>query len=215
MLSAHWPLFGLRVTTPRLELRYPDDGDCDAVAEVAARGVHDPAFMPFQVPWTDVAPPRLQRETLQHLWGTRAAWTPERWAMPMAVVVDGTIVGVQAVDATDFPALRAVSTGSWLGAPYQGKGIGTEMRGAILHLAFAGLGAQHAHSAAFDDNPASLAVTRKLGYEQDGTRRAVRRGEAASQTTFHMSRQRWEQIRRDDIAIAGLEPCFELFGLPS
>jgi RimJ/RimL family protein N-acetyltransferase len=215
MLSTHWPLFGLRVTTPRVELRYPDDADCGELVELAARGVHDPAFMPFQVPWTDVAPPRQQREALQHYWGTRATWTSERWAMPMAVVVDGTIVGLQAADATDFATLRAVSTGSWLGASYQRKGIGTEMRAAILHLAFAGLGAHYSHTAAFDDNRASLAVTRKLGCEPDGTRRVVRRGEAASQTTFHMSRERWERIRRDDIAIDGLEPCLELFGVPS
>src|SRR4029453_9426161 len=86
MLATHWPLFALRVTTPRVELRYPDDADCGELVEVAARGVHDPAFMPFQVPWTDIAPPRQQREALQHYWGTRATWTPERWAMPMAVV---------------------------------------------------------------------------------------------------------------------------------
>ncbi len=213
MLSTYWPLFGLRVTTPQLQLRYPDDADSAALAELGARGVHDPAVMPFQVPWTDVAPPRQQREALQYMWRTRASWTAERWALPMAVVVDGAVVGVQAADGTDFPTLRAVTTGSWLGASHQGKGIGTEMRVAILHLAFAGLGAEYAHSAAFDDNPASIAVTRKLGYEEEGTRRLVRRGAPARQILFRMSRAQWERIRRDDIEIDGLEPCLELFGL--
>jgi RimJ/RimL family protein N-acetyltransferase len=89
------------------------------------------------------------------------------------------------------------------------------MREAILHLAFAGLGARYAHTAAFDDNPASIAVTRKLGYEQDGTRRVVRRGEPAWQTTYRMAREDWEPRRRDDIVIDGLEPCLELFGIAS
>jgi RimJ/RimL family protein N-acetyltransferase len=213
MLSTHWPLFGLRVTTPRLQLRYPDDADSATLAELGAQGVHDPDFMPFQVPWTDVPPPRQQREALQYMWRTRASWVPERWALPMAVVVDGTIVGMQAADGTDFPTLRAVSTGSWLGASYQGKGIGTEMRAAILHLAFVGLGADYAHSAAFDDNPASIAVTRKLGYEEEGTRRVVRRRVSARQILFRMSREQWQRIGRDDIQIDGLEPCLELFGL--
>ena len=213
MLSEYWPLFGLRVTTPRLVLRYPDDTDAAMLAEVGAAGVHDPATMPFQIPWTDLTPPHQQRQTLQYLWRARASWTPEQWDMPMAVVHDGTVIGVQGMNAHDFPTLRAVQTGSWLGRPYQGKGIGTEMRAAILHLAFAGLGAQYAHTAAFDDNSASHAVTRKLGYEKDGVRCVVRRGEGAWQTTYRMSRQQWESRRRDDVVVDGLEPCFELFGI--
>jgi len=213
MLSEHWPLFGLRVTTPRLVLRYPDDNDAATLADIGAAGVHDPSTMPFQIPWTDLAPPQQQRETLRYLWRTRASWSPEHWEMPMAAVVDGTVVGVQGVHARDFPTLRAVETGSWLGHPYQGKGIGTEMRSAILHLAFAGLGARYAHTAAFDDNAASIAVTHKLGYERDGTRRVVRRGEAAWHTTFRMSREEWERRQRDDVVIDGLAPCLELFGI--
>jgi RimJ/RimL family protein N-acetyltransferase len=214
METAHWPLFSLRVSTPTVVLRYPDDADCVALADVAARGVHDPGTMPFTVPWTDVAPPRQQQMTLQHYWLTRAQWTPVEWHLPMAVVVDGTIVGVQALMADRFPDLRAVSSGSWLGADYQGKGLGTEMRHAILHLAFAGLGALYAHSGAFADNGASLAVSRKLGYEEEGRRRVVRRGVPAWLVGFRISRDEWERHRRDDITIDGLAPCLELFGAP-
>jgi RimJ/RimL family protein N-acetyltransferase len=42
--------------------------------------------------------------------------------------------------------------------------------------AFEGLGAQWAVSAAFEDNAASLGVSRKLGYRDDGTERDVVRG---------------------------------------
>jgi RimJ/RimL family protein N-acetyltransferase len=213
MLSTHWPLFGLRVTTPRLELRYPDDNECSLLAELAATGIHDPDVMPFSFPWTDVAPPLLQRQSMQHHWLMRATWTPERWHLPMAVVAHGAIVGVQALLAEQFATLRAPSSGSWLGASYQGKGIGTEMRVAILHLAFEGLGAEYAESGAFTDNPASLAVTRKLGYEEAGRRLVVRRGEPAWLVGFRLTRSRWERDRRDDIVITGLEPCLELFGV--
>jgi hypothetical protein len=48
-----WPLYGLRLTTPRLELRLPGLDLLDDLAAVAAEGVHDPAEMPFSLPWTD------------------------------------------------------------------------------------------------------------------------------------------------------------------
>jgi RimJ/RimL family protein N-acetyltransferase len=212
MSLVHWPLFGLRITTPHVVLRYPDDRDCSTLADIAAEGIHDPEFMPFSIPWTDVEPPMLQRQTMQYYWGTRARWTADRWELPMAVVLSGAVVGLQALESEQFKTRRDALTGSWLGASYQGKGIGTEMRQAILHLAFAGLGAEYAESGAFTDNSASLAVTRKLGYEESGRRLVVRRGEPAWLVDFRLSRERWERTRRDDIVISGLEPCLELFG---
>src|SRR4051794_34961234 len=99
METVHWPLFALRVETPRLMLRYADDDDAVALAELAGRGVHDPNLMPFSVPWTDVPPPALQRNTLQFVWSLRAQWAPENWHLQMAVVVDDDVVGVQAMSA--------------------------------------------------------------------------------------------------------------------
>ena len=57
----------------------------------------------------------------------------------MMVSDGGSVAGVQGMLATDFAVNRQVSTGSWLGQAYHGRGIGKEMRAAILHLAFAGL----------------------------------------------------------------------------
>jgi RimJ/RimL family protein N-acetyltransferase len=204
------------VATPRLELRYPDDDDAIALADLAAQGVHPPEYMPFSFPWTDVAPPLQQVRTVQFLWRARAVLMPEAWSLPMAVVVDGELVGLQDlnnVDNADFRVTGAVQTGSWLGQAHQGKGIGKEMRAAILHLAFAGLGAEVAFSGAFVDNHASIAVSRALGYEDDGFEVHVRKGEAVRQIRFRMERAAWEQRRRDDIDISGLEPCLPLLGL--
>src|SRR4051812_11182861 len=50
--SLRWPLFGLRVCTPRLELRYVDDELARALAELAIDGIHPPDTMPFNVPWS-------------------------------------------------------------------------------------------------------------------------------------------------------------------
>jgi RimJ/RimL family protein N-acetyltransferase len=108
---------------------------------------------------------------------------------------------------------RAVVTGSWLGRAHQGLGIGKEMRAAVLHLAFAGLGAEWAESAAFLDNPASIAVSRAVGYEDDGMLMKSRRGEPAVQQRFLMTRARWLKRRPDGITIDGLDRCRSMFGV--
>jgi RimJ/RimL family protein N-acetyltransferase len=211
-LVDHWPLFALRVRTPVLELRYPDDALAAAVADVGAEGVHDPSFRPFIRQWTGIPPPQQQRNTVQHLWRTRGTWKPTSWVCPLAVLVDGDVAGLQGVNADDFPSRRSVLTGSWLGKPYQGRGLGSEMRAAVLHLAFAGLGAARAESAAWHDNGASLGVSRKLGYEENGVDWLLRGEEPERQVRLLLTRERWEQDRRDDIEILGLEPCLPFFG---
>ena len=48
-LSEVWPLFSLRITTPRLELRPVRDEDLPGVIDAALSGIHDPGVMPFAV----------------------------------------------------------------------------------------------------------------------------------------------------------------------
>lgn len=213
-IDRHWPLFSLRVTTPRLELRVPSDDDIAEIAERSATiGVHDPAFMPFSVEWTDVAPPLQQRFSMQHHWSLRANWQPGEWHLNMAVLEDGRIVGCQSVAAHEFARLRSATTGSFLFLTEHGRGIGTEMRAAILHLLFDGLGADWALTAAWDDNVQSLGVTRKLGYEPNGVERMISRGVAREQVRFRLGRERWAAGRRDDITISGLDACRDMFGI--
>jgi RimJ/RimL family protein N-acetyltransferase len=183
-----------------------------ALAALAAGGIHDPDFMPFNFPWTDAPSPELERNTCQYFWRNRGAWTVDEWNLVMAAVVDGEIVGIQAVEGKNFGKLRAPITGSWLGRAHQGKGIGKEMRAAILHFIFEGLGADVALSGAFDDNGPSLGVSRSLGYEENGDELVLRRGEPGRQIRLRLTRERWEERRRDDIEIEGLEPCREMFG---
>jgi RimJ/RimL family protein N-acetyltransferase len=215
MASMHqwWPIAGLRLRTPRLELRLPTDSDLDNLATLAAQGVHDPEVQPFAVPWTDQAPAQRARGTLQYHWSRRASWTPENWTLDFVIIHDDAIVGTQGISATDFAILREVATGSWLGLAHQGQGIGTEMRAAVLHLAFAGLGASYATSGAFTDNPASQRVSRKLGYVDDGMDRHVRRGQPATTVRLRLDRETWQATRTVPVEISGLEPCLAMFGL--
>lgn len=88
----------------------------------------------------------------------------------------------------EFAELGTVSTFSWLGPEYRGRGIGTEMRTAVLHLAFDGFGAQEAASEAFTDNEASNRVSEMLGYQPNGTGWATRRGDPARVRRWKLTR---------------------------
>jgi RimJ/RimL family protein N-acetyltransferase len=213
VLTDVWPLFGLVLRTPRLELRLPSLEQLAALGELAGDGIHDPAQMPFQTPWTDAPPPERARAVLQYQWSKWASLTPAAWTLELVVLAGGEVVGVQAIGATDFAVTREVVTGSWLGLRHQGRGIGTEMRAAVLALAFTGLGAETATSAAFADNPASLAVSRRLGYLDDGVGRFAVRDRLRIDQRLRLDRDRWEAHRTVPVEIEGLEPCRELLGL--
>jgi RimJ/RimL family protein N-acetyltransferase len=213
MGSLRWPLFGLRVVTPRLELRGIDDDLADQLADLAGEGIHDADAMPFNTPWSRQPPDVLRLELPKHHWGNRSTFTPEDWKLDLAVLVEGEPVGVQGAFAAGFPITRQFETGSWLGRRFQGRGIGTEMRAAILHLCFEGLGADRAVTGAWEDNPTSQAVTRKLGYGDDGWSFGARDGARCRMLRFALLREEWLPRRRDDIAVEGLGPCLPLFGL--
>jgi RimJ/RimL family protein N-acetyltransferase len=209
-----WPFFDLRVVTPRLELVAIDDQVGTELAQLAARGIHDPDFMPFAFEWTDAQSPQLERNTLQYYWRTRAAMTPEQWSLDLAVKVDGQIAGTTGLITQRFAASRVFETGSWLGREFQGRGLGKEMRVATLQLGFEGFGGRLATTTAFADNGPSLGVTRSLGYESNGEAVKVRRGEAARSLQFTMARESFDaRLRRDDIELNGVEACLPLLGL--
>ena len=210
-----WPLHRLRISTGDVELRYPDESDLAELAAVAYDGVHDPAVMPFYQPWSDGTAVERARSVLQWNWRMRADWKPDAWHLPLVTVRDGRVVGTQGVEGVHFRTTREVATGSWIGLIHQGHGIGTAMRRAVLHLAFAGLGAEAARSGAFTDNTSSLRVSEKLGYVQDGTETHDRRGERATVVRLILQRERWEKLSSSwpEVRIEGLEPALGLFGL--
>jgi RimJ/RimL family protein N-acetyltransferase len=139
MVSSRWPLADLWLQTPELVLRWPSLDDLHALADLAAAGVHDPEVQPFMVAWTDASPDERARSTLQYHWSCWRSWKPSDWMLELAVVRDGVVVGSQGVGGRDFAVLREVHTGSWMGRRYQGQGIGTQMRAAVLALALSDL----------------------------------------------------------------------------
>jgi RimJ/RimL family protein N-acetyltransferase len=206
-----WPLHDLVLRTPRLELRPDDDVGLLELVEEIHRGVHPPETMPFSVPWTDTDRAEIGRRTLQHHWSQRAELNPEQWMINFLVRFQGRVIGAQGLGAHDFNIVREVETGSWIGLRFQGRGLGTEMRAAVLAFAFDHLGAASARSAAFTDNSASLRVSERLGYRPDGTFTVARRGKPADQVRLllnvdHFVRPGWK------LQVDGVDACRALLG---
>jgi RimJ/RimL family protein N-acetyltransferase len=167
--------------------------------------------MPFFTAWTDgIGKPGFVEEFARFHLTQRREWQPEKWHLLLGVWWEGGPVGVQGAELT---GAGTAETGSWLGQPFQRRGIGTEMRGAMLALLFDGLALDIATSGALEGNVASARVSEKLGYEPAGEDVASPRGVPVRNRKFRLTRERWESRAHPVVEIGGLEPCLPLFGL--
>src|SRR3954471_19652210 len=167
-LADAWPLYGLRLRTERLVLRLPTDVDLLALLDLAKAGIHPRDEMPFAVAWSTLTSPDFERGFLQYHWSCRGAWSAGHWELNLMTEFEGEPIGSQSIGAKDFAIHRTVATGSWLGQSFQGRGFGKEMRAAVLGFSFDGLAARFAETGALLDNARSNAVSRSLGYEENG-----------------------------------------------
>ena len=220
MLTDVWPLYGLTIDTPRVQLRVPREEGLAELAELAGRGVHQPGERPFLTPWTEGSAEERSRSVLQGHWDRLGSWEVEDWRLGLGIFEGGRPVGAITLRANDFPAVREVSTASWLGVPNHGQGLGTEARGAVLTLAFDPLGAEAALSEVFQDNAGSQGVSRKLGYEKDGISRDARGDEVLVSDRLRLTRDRWQSRQQSrqrpewpECRVEGLEACRSFFGV--
>ena len=180
-LEQIWPPFALRIDAGDLQLAVVREGDLEELVELVLDGIHDPTQMPFLFPWTDAPPSELPSNYVRYFGRTLAGQNPETINLQLVVRRAGQVVGIQALEGQDFPVTRTLETGSWLARRFHGQGVGTRMRQAVCAFAFDHLGGERITSSAFLDNPASLAVSRKVGYLPNGRQWVSRRGEVAEQ----------------------------------
>jgi RimJ/RimL family protein N-acetyltransferase len=89
------------------------------------------------------------------------------------------------------------------------------MRCAVLQFSFEQLGAEVARSGAFVDNAASAAVSRAIGYRENGRSRDAPRGVPQERINFALTREEW-LARRDSLpraTVVGFEAASRMFGL--
>ena len=125
------------------------------------------------------------------------------------------LVGVQGLGTTKYLVTRSGETGSWLGQEHQGRGVGTAMRQVMCAFGFDHLDAVQITSGAFTDNPASLAVSRKVGYRENGGDRRERRPGEVAATAGCCSRPTTWSAARTRVEVQGLEAFRRAIGLDS
>jgi len=211
MSSPWWPLADLRLTTPEIELRPLSEADLPELVAILPDDLEqNPAAVRYDVGR------RTQRDITmaQGYWGSRGSWRPDAWNLMFAVRLGGRLIGAQSLEAQDFAALRVVDSWSFLATDSRGRGLGKQMRRAVLVLAFGPLAAESAVTSAWHDNQASLGVSRSLGYRDNGV--SVHRRDGARGIIAHLRMTRAEWHRTDlaeDIEIEGFEACKPIFGI--
>lgn len=210
-----YPLLDVRVSTPTLELRGATDDLLDHLADVVRAGqAHaDPAPYDDPMSFYENDPDLRVATWLRAIWRGRGKVEADAWRLYFVVVVEGRPVGMQDLIGVSFSTFGTVTSFSWLSADQRGRGLGHEMRAAILHLAFDGLGAKEASSDAFVDNHGSNTISRDLGYEPNGSDWATRQGEPAPLNRWRLTRDAWERRRRDDIRLHNVDACRALLPL--
>ena len=144
------------------------------------------------------------QKVLRAYWEAMGSWRQEEWTLPFTVLLDEVPIGLQALEGKDFPARRVVDTHSWLVPSARGRGLGKDMRAAVLSFAFGHLGATTAITEAWDHNGASLGVSRALGYVDNGVD-----VHPAGQQMQRMVLTSWT----GRVEVSGLEACLPLLGL--
>ncbi|MGH3166959.1 MAG: GNAT family N-acetyltransferase [Trebonia sp.] len=170
------PVLGLRITAGPIELRGITDDMIIPLAGLVIEGIHAPGEMPFLSSWELGPPEKMPRIIAQREWKRRAGFSPASWTADLGVFWNGELVGEQSIFATDYLITRTAETGSWLSRRAQGSGIGTVMRQVVCAFAFDYLDAAYLTSIAFTDNAASRAVSRKVGYTENGIESLARMG---------------------------------------
>lgn len=210
-IGAGWPVFGLTLRLGMITLRHVRESDLPHLAAIQPDDYeHDPRAERF--PGHDLAQHR-QRLLYQGYWRSVGTWSPESWCLDFIVERDGDVVGVQSLEADQFRSFRTVDSGSWLVKAARGRGVGVAMRRAVLGLAFDRLAARAAVSSARADNAASLGVSRRLGYRDNGVSLNVGTSGLTELRHMRLTSERWQASGLgSQIEINGIQPCLPWFG---
>jgi RimJ/RimL family protein N-acetyltransferase len=208
-----WPLAGLRLRCREVSLRPVREADLPTLADMLPADFE-------QDPRLELFPGLSDRENQRRLfhqgyWRSLGTWSPSSWALHFAVAYQGALVGVQTLEGEDFPVLRTVDSASWLVPEVRGQGLGVAMRTAVLGLSFDHLGAVAAVSSAVAGNAASLGVSRRIGYAENGVGLiAVPGGAVEELRHLRLTAEAWRAAGHGRaVTVEGVAPCLPWFGL--
>jgi len=203
-------LHGIRLLNADLDLRVMTEAD---LAGLCALLPDDLSMNPHATTYAGLDDRANRRAVLvQGYWRALGLWSPDDWALPFVVRSAGEVVGAQWLEGPDWRADHVVDSSSWLVPAARGRGLGKQMRAAVLALAFGPLRADAAVSSAVVDNAASLGVSRALGYRE--THRSVLEHSGETLQHVRLERAAWERSgQAHEVVIAGATPALPLFGI--
>lgn len=211
-LEEVWPPYGLVVEAGDLRMTALREADVPEVLDVVAGGIHDPSWTPFLFPWTDAPAEEMPSNYLRFYASTLTRTVDGDVSLELVVRRNGQVIGMQGMNGPDVAGTRRLETGSWLGLPFQGQGLGTRMRRMMCALAFDGLGLDAVTSSAWEDNAASRRVSEKVGYRETGRGQAERRGVPTPEVYFELLPEGF--VRGDEpVRITGADELRRFLGL--
>lgn len=208
----YWPMFDLRLTTDHLQLRHLTEADLGPMAAI----LPDDLEQNPSATWYPGLNRDKNRRVVMHqdYWRARGTWRPESWELSFAVFRDGELIGHQGLEGDHFVTLRTVDSSSFLIPAMRGRGLGKQMRAAVLALAFGSLGARYAITSAWTDNGASLGVSRALGYVDNGVTAHRRDDGAGEMAHMRLTHEQWLASGWASwVDVAGVDECMAFFGL--
>lgn len=192
------PPFGLVLRAGGLTLRPLADADLPEYAALLRRPIFEDPGSPAMFWWYRAEPEERVRNALNFQWRLRSEMSPDGWTIPLGIWAGGRLIGCQDLSAVRFAERRTVTSGSWLTLDAHGKGYGTQMRQAMLALAFDHLGATRAESSAVIGNDASFGVSRACGYADNGTQMSTLPGQVMLEQRFLVTP---ETFRRPSVPV--------------
>ena len=212
------PLYGLRLRTDRLELRWPDEEELVALGRLARDRV---CTSPERCPsWCrgpiDIGRAglrgRVRRITTSVV---RDSWQPHELAARAGRLGRGRADRRAGASSDTSSRPRGELSHGLLARaePSRASGYGTEMRAAILELAFHGLGASGGALHGARRRP-----TRRCGSRRSWATSRTReawievRGERRLDRSMRLTRDRWIDQERISVRISGLEPASRYLG---
>jgi hypothetical protein len=134
----------------------------------------------------------------------------QSWTLNLMIELDGQPIGSQSIWGA-VATFRTVRPGR--GSVVRSSAAGLVARCAgrpRLRLRWPGSAGRRAE--AFTDNAASNAVSRSIGYVENGIEQFAPLGVPRDVQRFRMTAEAWRSRPRPPLAIEGLDGCLELFG---
>lgn len=191
----------------------------DELVELAQRAAEPEAVLPADrshfVMWIrGRTAQEITQQRIARVQANRDLTSRPGWTLDLAVIVSGKPVGLQTLSGFDrWPHRRIVGTTSWLLSPFQGQGIGTRTRAAVLEFAFTHLHAESAKSWVLVNNRASIEVSTRLGYRLIDRHHITEHGRSYIEGVYQLDRDVWLEspIRRQYLpVITGAERLVRL-----